>query len=70
YYRPIATWLAEHAYSVLTFDCRGIFESKNQPLKHYQCDIIDWAQQDYSAALSFALEQTPDSSAPLFLYIG
>ncbi|MFT2091464.1 alpha/beta fold hydrolase [Paraglaciecola sp. 2405UD69-4] len=61
YYRPIATWLAEQGYSVLTFDCRGIGESKSHPLKHYQCDIIDWAQQDYSAALDFTLKQTEDT---------
>lgn len=72
YYRPIATWLAEQGYAVLTFDCRGIGESKTQHLKYYDCDIIDWAQQDYSAALNFALKQPIDSTEikPPVFWIG
>jgi predicted alpha/beta hydrolase len=60
YYKPFASWLTQHGFNVLTFDCRGMGESNNQPLKHYQCDIIDWAMDDYSAALDFALKQQPN----------
>lgn len=57
YYRAIAKWLAQQGYAVLTFDCRAMGESKNQQLKHYQCNILDWAKYDYSAALSYIVEQ-------------
>jgi len=56
YYRPVAQWLAEQGYCVLTFDCSGIGESKNKHLKEYLCNILDWATDDYSAALQFVLD--------------
>jgi predicted alpha/beta hydrolase len=64
YYQDMANWLVEQGYAVLTFDCRGMGESKTQALKHYQCDILDWASQDYSAALQFVIDQ--QSTAPIY----
>lgn len=64
YYQPIAHWLAEQGYSVLTFDCSGMAESKYKHLKEYQNNIIDWATQDYSAALQFMLNS--DSESPIY----
>ena len=72
FYRPLATWLAEQGYCVLTFDCRGIGESKTKHLKQYNCDIMEWAQQDYSAALDFVLKQSVESTEtkPPIFWIG
>lgn len=56
YYQAIAQWLTEKGFCVLTFDCSGIGESKSKHLKEYHCDILDWATQDYSAALQFVLD--------------
>lgn len=59
YYHPIAKWLSEQGYCVLTFDCTGIGESKDKHLKEYQCDILEWASHDYSAALKFTIDSVP-----------
>ena len=64
YYQPIASWLSEQGYGVLTFDCTGMGASKDKHLKQYQCTILDWATQDYSAALQFVLDQ--DSTSPIY----
>mgnify|MGYP000315456939 CR=1 FL=1 len=64
FYQPFAKWLTEHGYCVLTFDCSGMGKSKTKHVKEYQCDILEWAQQEYSAALKFVIDQ--NSSAPIF----
>lgn len=64
YYQPIASWLTEQGFSVLTFDCSGMGESKDKHLKEYQNDIIDWATHDFSAALQFVLNS--DSTLPTY----
>lgn len=56
YYQPIAIWLTEHGYNVLTFDCSGMGESRTKHLKEYQCNILDWVIDEYSAALKFVLD--------------
>lgn len=64
YYQSIANWLTEQGYCVLTFDCSGIGESKDKHLKEYRCNILDWATDEYSAALQFVLDT--DSSSPIY----
>lgn len=64
YYHPIAKWLSKQGYSVLTFDCSGMGESKTKHLREYQCNILDWATQDYAAALKFVLDT--DQSLPTY----
>lgn len=64
YYQPIANWLTEQGYCVLTFDCNGMGESKDKHLKEYQCNILDWATADYSAALQFVLDK--NSNSPIY----
>jgi predicted alpha/beta hydrolase len=64
YYQSIASWLTEQGYCVLTFDCSGMGESKGKHLKEYQCNILDWATDDYSAALQFVLDT--NSASPIY----
>jgi len=64
YYQSIANWLTEQGYCVLTFDCSGMGESKAKHLKEYQCNILDWATDDYSTALQFVLDT--NSTSPIY----
>ena len=41
YYQPMAHWLTEQGFGVLTFDCRGMGESKHKRMKEYHCNILD-----------------------------
>lgn len=57
YYRRFATWLAEHGFSVLTFDTRGIGDSRDGPIRDERATATDWAVLDHGAALRWAADQ-------------
>lgn len=46
YYSKFARFLAENNFTVLTFDYRGIGESRPQSLRGFDARMSDWAQQD------------------------
>lgn len=58
FYAPLATWLANKGYTVLTFDYQGIGASLNTPLKDCSVRLQDWGTQDIPAALDFLLAST------------
>ena len=49
YYRPIASWLAEHGYLAATFDFFGTGKSLQGNLRDVDVNILQWAQQDCPA---------------------
>jgi predicted alpha/beta hydrolase len=51
FYEPLARWLREQDFVVMTFDFRGMGKSKNAPLGAVLADIVTWARQDAAAAL-------------------
>lgn len=67
YYRSFATWLTENGFTVVTFDYRGIGESRHGKLKDVKVDIIDWAEKDCGAIVRFISSNF--SGAP-FYWIG
>ncbi|MAO69330.1 MULTISPECIES: alpha/beta fold hydrolase [Idiomarina] len=54
FYQPIARWLSEKGYRVITFDYYGIGQSVDKPLKQIKSDIIDWAELDITSVLDYA----------------
>lgn len=54
YYRHFAEWLARRGYAVLSYDYRGIGESRQGPVRGDRSRMRDWALQDMSAALAEA----------------
>lgn len=61
YYQHIASWLTKQGFDVITFDYRGMGESRRQHLKHYKNDILDWATLDCSAILAQVIKQNNDT---------
>ncbi|MGX9394159.1 alpha/beta hydrolase family protein (plasmid) [Nitrobacteraceae bacterium UC4449_H16] len=57
YYHRFARFLTEHGFRVLTYDYRGIGKSRLRPLKGCGFRWRDWGEQDFDAALRFALAQ-------------
>ncbi|MGM0480997.1 MAG: alpha/beta fold hydrolase [Pseudomonadota bacterium] len=57
FYQPIAKWLSEQGYRVITFDYYGIGQSLDKPLKSVSTDVIDWAEQDINQVLCYAQQQ-------------
>jgi predicted alpha/beta hydrolase len=53
YYAKFAAYLAERGLEVLTFDYRGIGQSRSTDIKQLAARMRDWAQLDAPAALEF-----------------
>lgn len=51
YYRHLAHYLAQQDYLVLTFDYRGIGQSRPRTLRGFTASLIQWAKLDMSGAL-------------------
>ncbi len=54
FYRHFAAWLAQRGYAVLTYDYRGIGQSRQGPLRAEPARMRDWALLDMPAALAEA----------------
>lgn len=59
YYARFAAFLHGHGFDVLTYDYRGIGESRPPSLRHLQAGWLDWGRQDFEAALNFATTHLP-----------
>ena len=68
YYAPFAAWLAAQGYGVMTFDYRGMGDSRTpahaRSLRGLDADLFDWAR-DYDAAIDALLARAGD--VPLYL---
>lgn len=54
YYRRFATWAAEQGATVLTWDYRGIGESRPHRLRGFPGTMRDWGRHDLEGVLRFA----------------
>jgi predicted alpha/beta hydrolase len=64
YYQPFAQWLATQGYAVMSFDYRGMGESRNGSLRGFEADLFSWAR-DTDTAIEALLEAAPN--LPLYL---
>ena len=68
YYAPFAEWLATQGYAVMTFDYRGMGDSRTpaqtKSLRGFDADLFSWAR-DYDTAIDALRERAP--GAPLYL---
>ncbi len=53
FYRRFAEFASERGFETLTFDYRGIGESKPESLKGFDMDLLDWGKRDLAAAIDF-----------------
>lgn len=68
YYAPFAQWLAEEGFLALSFDYRGMGDSRpasaERSLRGFDADLYDWAR-DFDAAIEAAAGAAPD--VPLYV---
>jgi predicted alpha/beta hydrolase len=62
FYHRMANFLAEHDAAVLTFDYRGIGESRENNIRTIQSGMESWAEFDIGAALAEAMAKFPNVS--------
>lgn len=63
FYRRFAQFAAARGFEVLTFDYRGIGQSRPVSLKGFRMKLLDWARQDLTAAVDFMSR----GDAPLYV---
>lgn len=56
YYRQFSLHMQSKGFNIVTFDYRGIAESKYGPLKGFKADILDWAKKDLAGMLKWVLQ--------------
>ncbi|MEZ5782304.1 MAG: alpha/beta fold hydrolase [Rhizobiaceae bacterium] len=59
YYSRFADYLFLNGFDVLTFDYRGIGESRPKSLRGFRADWVDWGAHDLEAALAYAERSFP-----------
>jgi predicted alpha/beta hydrolase len=59
YYARFAAFLHAHGFDVLTYDYRGIGESRPASLRGFEAGWIDWGRLDFEAALQYAIARCP-----------
>jgi predicted alpha/beta hydrolase len=65
FYRRFAEFAASRGYTVLTFDYRGIAQSKSGKLRGFRASFLDWARLDLAAVVDEAAAAA--STAPLYM---
>lgn len=65
YYARFASWLADAGLRVLTYDYRGVGDSRPPSLRGFPATMTDWARLDARAALD--LVQARYGDRPIFL---
>lgn len=65
YYSRFAAWLSLQGATVLTFDYRGIGDSRPHSLRRFPARMRDWGQHDLEGVLQFANHER--GSRPLHL---
>ncbi len=53
YYKPFATYIAEQGYTAVTYDYRGIGQSKPKELRGFKTMAHDWALQDMAGVVDW-----------------
>jgi predicted alpha/beta hydrolase len=59
YYARFASFLHGHGFDVVTYDYRGIGESRPASLRGFEAGWIDWGRLDVEAAIQFAGQAFP-----------
>lgn len=59
-YTNYAKFMAENGFHVLTYDYRGIAESRPKKLRGFHASFTDWGAKDVSSVLVYAKENFPN----------
>lgn len=54
FYQPLAKWLSQQGYRVITFDYYGIGQSLDKPIQKVDTTIVQWAEYDINEVIAYA----------------
>ncbi len=61
FYSAFANYLAENGFATLTFDNRGIGESKGNSINSSNASLTNWGKLDMTAALEYLKSEIPNT---------
>jgi predicted alpha/beta hydrolase len=64
FYAPFAQWLSAQGYLVVSFDYRGVGDSRTGSLRGFKADLFDWSR-DFESMVDWLKGQLP--AAPLYV---
>ncbi len=69
FYGRMARWLASQGVITMTYDYRGVGESRprKMPMRRFKARAADWGKQDYPAALAALQAQSAHLELPTFV---
>ncbi|WP_281989662.1 alpha/beta hydrolase family protein [Aquimarina aggregata] len=59
-YHHYATYMSKHGYNVVTYDYRGIADSRPKKLKGFKTSFTDWGEKDFSGVIDFVKQEFPN----------
>ncbi|WP_103072224.1 alpha/beta hydrolase family protein [Aquimarina sediminis] len=59
-YHHYASYMAENGYNVVTYDYRGIADSRPKKLRGFKASFTDWGQKDFSGVISYTKSKFPN----------
>lgn len=59
FYRHFARFLAAEGWAVLTYDYRGMGESRTGPLRRSDATMRQWGEEDFAGVLAWARQEYP-----------
>lgn len=59
FYHRFATWLHQQNIDVLTYDYRGVGDSRPDNLKGFEASILDWAKLDIAGVIDWMVTKYP-----------
>ncbi len=62
FYHSFAGFLAQNGFAVITFDNRGIGDSKNDSINGINASLVNWGALDMTAVLETLKQQFPNTS--------
>ncbi|MEX2259747.1 MAG: alpha/beta fold hydrolase [Woeseia sp.] len=57
FYHPYAAWLAQHGYTAIAWDWRGMGNNRPDKLRGFKATMMDWATLDFPAVIDWAYER-------------
>jgi len=65
FYSAFALFLAENGFATLTYDNRGIGESKGNSINSSNASLTNWGKLDMTAVLEYLKNKIPDTDCHL-----